>query len=166
MAKIVVQRSGVAKRAKLYYLRDRVGKAVRLKERRTDHGSLRWMKGLPVLQLHGTARERGYAHGFLVGEQILDFFEFYVLEDSWQSARRYQADAALLGKQRRSAAKKLVKNTSAVLESLAMAGCEFEIALTPLTVQRSMSSVPLVPKKRPLQPAELPSPIEKDGRIP
>ncbi len=59
-------------------------------ERRTDHGSLRWMKGLPVLQLHGTARERGYAHGFLVGEQILDFFEFYVLEDSWQSARRYQ----------------------------------------------------------------------------
>jgi large subunit ribosomal protein L19 len=36
ISKIVVQRSGVAKRAKLYYLRDRVGKAVRLKERRTD----------------------------------------------------------------------------------------------------------------------------------
>ena len=36
IAKIAVQRSGVAKRAKLYYLRDRVGKAVRLKERRTD----------------------------------------------------------------------------------------------------------------------------------
>ena len=36
MAKIVVQRAGVTRRAKLYYLRDRVGKAVRLKERRVD----------------------------------------------------------------------------------------------------------------------------------
>jgi len=36
IGKIVVQRSGVARRAKLYYLRDRVGKAVRLKERRGD----------------------------------------------------------------------------------------------------------------------------------
>jgi len=59
-------------------------------DRRVEHGSLRWMKGLPVLQLSGTAEERGYAHGLLVGEQIKDFFEFYVLEDSWRSARRYQ----------------------------------------------------------------------------
>jgi len=36
VAKIEVQRSGVVRRAKLYYLRDRVGKAVRLKERRVD----------------------------------------------------------------------------------------------------------------------------------
>ena len=36
VAKIEVKRSGVVKRAKLYYLRDRVGKAVRLRERRTD----------------------------------------------------------------------------------------------------------------------------------
>jgi large subunit ribosomal protein L19 len=36
IAKVVVQRAGVVKRAKLYYLRDRVGKAVRLKERRID----------------------------------------------------------------------------------------------------------------------------------
>lgn len=33
--KVEVKRSGVVRRAKLYYLRDRVGKAVRLKERRT-----------------------------------------------------------------------------------------------------------------------------------
>lgn len=32
--KIEVKRSGVTRRAKLYFLRDRVGKAVRLKERR------------------------------------------------------------------------------------------------------------------------------------
>lgn len=35
--KIEVKRSGVTRRAKLYFLRDRVGKAVRLKERRTEH---------------------------------------------------------------------------------------------------------------------------------
>jgi large subunit ribosomal protein L19 len=33
--KVEVKRSGVVRRAKLYFLRDRVGKAVRLKERRT-----------------------------------------------------------------------------------------------------------------------------------
>ena len=36
IAKIIVKRSGITRRAKLYYLRDRVGKAVRLRERRTD----------------------------------------------------------------------------------------------------------------------------------
>lgn len=36
IAKVVVTRSAVVHRAKLYYLRDRVGKAVRLKERRAD----------------------------------------------------------------------------------------------------------------------------------
>jgi large subunit ribosomal protein L19 len=34
--KVEVVRSGVVRRAKLYFLRDRVGKAVRLKERRRD----------------------------------------------------------------------------------------------------------------------------------
>lgn len=34
IARIDVKRSGVVRRAKLYFLRDRVGKAVRLKERR------------------------------------------------------------------------------------------------------------------------------------
>jgi large subunit ribosomal protein L19 len=36
VAKIEVKRSGVVRRAKLYYLRERVGKAVRLKERRVN----------------------------------------------------------------------------------------------------------------------------------
>ena len=34
IAKVEVKRHGVTRRAKLYYLRDRVGKATRLKERR------------------------------------------------------------------------------------------------------------------------------------
>jgi large subunit ribosomal protein L19 len=36
IAKVVAKRSGVVRRAKLYFLRDRVGKAVRLRERRTQ----------------------------------------------------------------------------------------------------------------------------------
>ncbi len=36
IAKVEVKRHGVVRRAKLYYLRDRIGKAVRLKERRVD----------------------------------------------------------------------------------------------------------------------------------
>lgn len=38
IAKIDVKRAGVVRRAKLYYLRDRVGKAVRLQQRRLDTG--------------------------------------------------------------------------------------------------------------------------------
>jgi large subunit ribosomal protein L19 len=36
VAAIEVKRSGIVRRAKLYFLRDRVGKAVRLKERRVE----------------------------------------------------------------------------------------------------------------------------------
>ncbi len=36
IAEVKVKRSGVVRRAKLYFLRGRVGKAVRLKERRVD----------------------------------------------------------------------------------------------------------------------------------
>jgi len=60
------------------------------KEIQTEHGALTWIQGLPVLQLQGTVEERGYAHGYLLGKQILDFFEFYVVEDSWRSAKNYQ----------------------------------------------------------------------------
>jgi len=37
IADIKVKHSGVVRRAKLYYLRDRVGKATRLKQRRVEH---------------------------------------------------------------------------------------------------------------------------------
>ena len=47
VAEITVKRSAIVRRAKLYYLRDRVGKAVRLKERRPDRrtGAKRAGKG-------------------------------------------------------------------------------------------------------------------------
>jgi large subunit ribosomal protein L19 len=36
IAKVEVKRRGIVRRAKLYFLRDRIGKAVRLRERRGD----------------------------------------------------------------------------------------------------------------------------------
>lgn len=39
IAKIEVKRSGIVHRAKLYYLRDRIGKAVKLRERRGEKDS-------------------------------------------------------------------------------------------------------------------------------
>lgn len=59
-------------------------------DKTTQNGRILHIKGLPVLQLWGSPQERGFAHGFLIGRQILDFFEFYILEDSWKSPQRYQ----------------------------------------------------------------------------
>jgi large subunit ribosomal protein L19 len=39
IAKVEVKRTGVVRRAKLYYLRDRVGKATRLRERKVKPGA-------------------------------------------------------------------------------------------------------------------------------
>ncbi len=39
IAKVEVKRKGVSRRAKLYYLRDRVGKAQKLRERRTENAA-------------------------------------------------------------------------------------------------------------------------------
>jgi large subunit ribosomal protein L19 len=39
IAKVEVKRTGVVRRAKLYYLRDRVGKATRLRERKVKTGA-------------------------------------------------------------------------------------------------------------------------------
>ena len=76
--------------------------------------------------LHQSLREelQGLADG---GERMTQ-----LEQEMAELAQQYEADAARLGEKRRSAAKKLVKKTSALLTSLAMEGCQFEIALTPL----------------------------------
>jgi len=45
---------------------------------------------------------------------------------------QYAVDAKELGKRRRNAARKLVEQATRLFDSLAMAGCRFEIALTPV----------------------------------
>ncbi len=76
--------------------------------------------------LHQSLRDE--LQGLAEGGQRIEQLE----QEMAELAQQYAADAARLGKHRRSAAKKLVKNTSTVLSSLAMEGCQFEIALTPL----------------------------------
>jgi DNA repair protein RecN (Recombination protein N) len=71
---------------------------------------------------------RNELRGLTDGGQRIEQLE----QDMAELARQYTAGAAQLTKQRRSAARKLVKNASAVLASLAMEGCQFDIALTPL----------------------------------
>jgi large subunit ribosomal protein L19 len=39
IAKVEVKRKGISRRAKLYYLRDRIGKAQKLRERRTENAA-------------------------------------------------------------------------------------------------------------------------------
>ena len=56
IAKIEVKRSGITRRAKLYYLRDRTGKAVRLKERRIER---REVAGVGELTLASTTLRVG-----------------------------------------------------------------------------------------------------------
>jgi large subunit ribosomal protein L19 len=51
IAKIISKRKGVTRRAKLYYLRDRVGKATRLRERKEADGKAR------VEQVEGATTE-------------------------------------------------------------------------------------------------------------
>jgi large subunit ribosomal protein L19 len=57
IADIVVTRSAVVRRAKLYFLRDRVGKAVRLKERRVE----RKAEGKPKAKRRGRKRRAAKA---------------------------------------------------------------------------------------------------------
>lgn len=96
-------------------------------ERSVEHGALRWMKGLPVLQLHGTPEERGFAHGYLVGEQIIDFFEFYVLEDSWRSARRYEEVFAPFLESNFDYRPEYLAEVEAVIEGMKASGIDMDV---------------------------------------
>lgn len=54
IAKVEVKRSAIVRRAKLYFLRDRVGKAVRLKERRVE----RQTEAKPARKRRGKGRKK------------------------------------------------------------------------------------------------------------
>lgn len=62
--------------------------------RHTEGGFLSQQKSYPVLRLSGDARARGHAHGYLLAQQIIDFFRFYVLEEKLKSAEAYQQQFA------------------------------------------------------------------------
>jgi len=96
-------------------------------EKHTEHGALRWIKGLPVLQLWGTPEERGFAHGYLVGRQIIDFFEFYIIEDSWRSPRRYQEIFVPFLESRLKCPPEFLRECDAVLRGMRASGIEMRL---------------------------------------
>jgi hypothetical protein len=53
-------------------------------------GTLKTIRGQKVLHVWGTPEERAYSHGYLVGPQIMDFFNHVVVEYFAQSVGRYQ----------------------------------------------------------------------------
>lgn len=44
-----------------------------------------------VLHLRGNAYERGFAHGMLLSQQIIDFFDFFLIEDMVRSKEFYRS---------------------------------------------------------------------------
>lgn len=89
-----------------------------------EHGALVWKKGLPILQLWGTAVERGFAHGYLVGRQIVDLFEFYVVEDSWRSAKAYQETFVPFLENRFRYPEEFLRECDAVIEGMRASGID------------------------------------------
>jgi uncharacterized protein (DUF2141 family) len=127
----------------------RTGKAV-------EHGALVWKKGLPVLQLRGTAEERGFAHGYLVGRQIIDFFEFYIVEDNWQSAKDYRETFVPFLENRFRCPEEFLRECDAVIKGMRASGTDMGVdmlgrdfnrtdllAINAYIEKRSASSVPV-----------------------
>ncbi|NOY37498.1 MAG: DUF2141 domain-containing protein [Chlorobi bacterium] len=100
-----------------------------LQEKHTEHGALKRINGLPVLQLWGTAQERGFAHGYLAGRQIIDFFEFYVLEDSWRSPKRYETVFVPFLENRLAPPHEFLAECDAVMNGMKAAGTNMYVRL-------------------------------------
>ena len=94
-----------------------------------EHGALIWKKGLPILQLWGTAEERGFAHGYLVGRQIIDFFEFYIVEDSWRSVKNYQDTFVPFLENRFSYPPEFLKECDAVIKGMWASGINMKVEI-------------------------------------
>ena len=92
-----------------------------------ENGQLRWMEGLPVLQLSGTPEQRGYAHGNLIARQILDFFEFYIIEESWRSYQRYQKTFYPFVKTRFNCPAEFITECDAVIKGMKDSGVDMKI---------------------------------------
>ncbi|MBN2266529.1 MAG: hypothetical protein JW775_12025, partial [Candidatus Aminicenantes bacterium] len=97
--------------------------------RTVEHGALVWKQGLPVLQLWGTAEERGFAHGHLVGRQIIDFFEFYIVEDNWRSAKSYQETFVPFLETRFRYPDEFLRECDAVIEGMRVSGIDMGVEI-------------------------------------
>jgi hypothetical protein len=96
-------------------------------ERTVEGGALRWIRGLPVVQLRGDARQRGFAHGALLAAQIVDFLRFYVIEDRLGSAAAYEEFTRFLGSHY-APPERYAAECRAVLEGMRSSGVDLALA--------------------------------------
>jgi len=123
-----------------------------------EHGALRWMQGLPVLQLWGTAQERGFAHGYLVGKQIIDFFEFYIIEDNWRSAKRYQDIFVPFLEEHLNCPSEFVSECDAVIKGMQESGLDMRVQALGRDFNRTdLLSINAYIEKRSASPVASPS---------
>jgi len=56
---------------------------------KTRNGALKIKKGLKILKLNGKPYDRGYAHGSILADQIIDMIRYFNIEFGAKSAKRY-----------------------------------------------------------------------------
>lgn len=128
-------------------------------DKAVEHGALVWKKGLPVLQLWGTAEERGFAHGYLVGRQIIDFFEFYIVEDNWRSAKSYQETFVPFLEDRFRYPGEFLRECDAVIEGMRASGIDMGVELLGRDLSRTdLLAINAYIEKRAAFPAPEPRP--------
>ncbi|MBL7073805.1 hypothetical protein ISS37_01015 [candidate division KSB1 bacterium] len=97
------------------------------RELKTEHGALKRIRGYPVLHLWGTPVEMGYAHGYLIAPQIMDFFEFFTLEDEVGSATKYKEKIIPVLKSRITLTKDLRAELDAMIQGMRDSGTDLYI---------------------------------------
>ncbi len=54
-----------------------------------ENGELKFEQNVTVVRLRGDEKQRGYAHGYLLAQQIIDFFRFFSLHSDIRSCSLY-----------------------------------------------------------------------------
>ncbi|WP_425398498.1 hypothetical protein [Aeoliella sp.] len=93
----------------------------------TEGGRITQIKGYTVLQLSGDAQLRGFAHGKLLADQIVDFFRFYILEDKMKSAQEYEAGFAKFLHSHFNYPAEFVTECEAVIEGMKASGADLMV---------------------------------------
>jgi hypothetical protein len=92
-------------------------------------GTLKTVKNYKVLHLFGTPEERGYAYGYLVGPQIVDWVEYVLVENFAGSVSFYEESFLPYMKEHFSGNEKYAPEINAMLEGMKDSGTDMYIDL-------------------------------------
>jgi len=90
-------------------------------------GTLKQIKGYPVLHLRGTDEERAYAQGYLVGAQIRDWVEYVLVEFYARSPSLYENDLLPFIRNNFSANDPYIPVADAMLQGMQDSGTDMRI---------------------------------------